>query len=619
MAKARRTTHRSRAGKKLYAVRDKSGRDHVLLITVKQVSIGRGISLYSCWDITERKRAEEALRESELWMRGIFNSLEEAVLVVTPDRIVADVNPAAQRMFGYSKEDLKSLSTKELHVDEDHYLEFGDRIDGAFDRNEPANFEFVARRKNGDVFPTEHTVSLLDNEAGEAVGIVSVIRDITERKQKEEELVRQAAVLQAINEVFRETLTCETEEELGKNCLAVAERLTESKFGYFAELNAEGLLDSIAISNPGWDACEMAVADARALIKNMPVRGIDRMTVRDGKSRIVNGDAMATHPDRCGTPEGHPAVTAFLGVPLKQGEETIGMIGLGNKEGGYTLADQEAVEHLAAAFLEALRSVRAERRLDQMQDQLAHVGRVSTLGEMVAGIAHEVGQPLYSIRNFAQASANVLAAEGEADLKDLRDWNTSISKAASHAGEIVRRLREFVQRTKVKRSLHGVDELIEEALQLVAFQIQRHRATVRLELSDISPVVHVDQVEIQQVLVNLLQNAYEAMDDADAELREITVRTELDGKFVEVSVTDSGPGLPSEEGLQLFDAFVTTKRDGLGIGLTIATTIVEDHGGKLWVTSQPGEGSSSGGATFHFTLPVSRAPAAKEGEEIDDR
>ena len=137
-------------------------------------------------EIDERKRIEDDLRHSELWMRGIFKSLEETVLVVTPDRKIVSINEAGERMFGYSKDELANLSTEVLHVDQEHCIEFGRQIKEAFDRGEAANFEFKAKRKNGEVFLTEHTVSLLKNDAGETIGIVSIVRDITKRKQKEE-------------------------------------------------------------------------------------------------------------------------------------------------------------------------------------------------------------------------------------------------------------------------------------------------------------------------------------------------------------------------------------------------------------------------------------------------
>ncbi len=138
-------------------------------------------------DITERKQAEEALIESELWFRSMYNSLEETVFIVSPKRKLVHINAAGEAMFGYSEDELKDFSTEKLHVDHKHFLEFGRKIKAAFDRGEAASFEFELKRKNGDVFPTEHTVSLLKSEGG-SLGIVSVVRDITEKKQAEEAL-----------------------------------------------------------------------------------------------------------------------------------------------------------------------------------------------------------------------------------------------------------------------------------------------------------------------------------------------------------------------------------------------------------------------------------------------
>lgn len=139
-------------------------------------------------NITERRQAEEALRASELWMKSIFKSVDEAIFVVTPDRTVVNINDAAESMFGYLKDELAELSTEVLHVDHEHYLVFGKLIKEAFDRGETANFEFKAKRKNGEVFQTEHTLSLLKDQAQNAIGIISVVRDITERKNAEKEL-----------------------------------------------------------------------------------------------------------------------------------------------------------------------------------------------------------------------------------------------------------------------------------------------------------------------------------------------------------------------------------------------------------------------------------------------
>ena len=178
----------------------------------------------------------------------------------------------------------------------------------------------------------------------------------------------QETVLSAINRVFRERINCKTEEDLAATCLAVAEELTGSKFGFIGEVNPVGRFDTIAISNPGWDACRMPGSEATMLIRDMEIRGLWGRVIKEESARIVSdpgGD-----PDRTGTPEGHPPLTCFLGVPLKHAGKTIGMIALANKEGGYEPADQEAVESLSVAIVEALRSKRTEDRLARQTQEI---------------------------------------------------------------------------------------------------------------------------------------------------------------------------------------------------------------------------------------------------------
>lgn len=198
------------------------------------------------------------------------------------------------------------------------------------------------------------------DEQGKIIGVIGVSMDITERKQAEEALAGKNKLTEAINKIFREAVTCETDEDVAKTALRVAEELTGSKFGWIGEINAAGLMDTIAISNPGWEACNIVVSDAKNFIKNMPLRGIDRATLKEGKSRIVNADQISTHPDRTGIPHGHPPIECFMGVPFKREDKTVGMIALANKDGGYVKEDQEAIETLSVAFYEALLRKRME-------------------------------------------------------------------------------------------------------------------------------------------------------------------------------------------------------------------------------------------------------------------
>jgi len=241
----------------------------------------------------------------------------------------------------------------------------------------------------------------------------------------------------------------------------------------------------------------------------------------------------------------------------------------------------------------------AEVRLHEAETRLAHVARLSTMGEMMASIAHEVNQPLYAIRNFTRAAQNVLDGEGQPALADLREWHDAIAKAADRAGDIVKRMRRFARRDESVHRSCRINEVIQESAQLVTFEARRHQAAIRLELPDSSPLVNVDRVQIQQVLVNLLRNAFEAMDEPDNQAREVTLRVESAGESIQVSVTDTGPGLPAHADLDVFEPFATTKQQGLGMGLAISSSIVEAHDGRLWADSP-----AAGGAAFHFTLPA---------------
>ncbi|MHC4394240.1 MAG: protein kinase domain-containing protein [Planctomycetota bacterium] len=198
-----------------------------------------------------------------------------------------------------------------------------------------------------------------DQEAVEALSVAFV--EALMRKRAEQQTLRHSTLLNAINEVFQEALTCESEKDVAQRCLAVAERLTSSKFGYIGELNAAGRFDTIAISNPGWDACKMPHSEATRLLKNMEIRGIWGSILKHERSHIIN--EPASHPDSVGTPEGHPQLTSFLGVPLKQAGKKVGMIGLANKESGYEQTDREAIEALSVAFVEALMRKRAEKKI----------------------------------------------------------------------------------------------------------------------------------------------------------------------------------------------------------------------------------------------------------------
>ena len=510
-------------------------------------------------EIAERKQAEEALRESDLWMRSIFSSLDEAVLVVTPDRRIANVNAAAERTFGYSKDELAGLSTEILHVDHEHYLKFGKRIQEAFDHGQTAHFEFEARRKNGDVFPSEHTVSLLKNEAGKAVGIVSVIMDITGRKRSQDALRESEERFHAIADF---TYDWETWVDSDGKVLWInpaVERIT----GYTVE------------------EC-LATPDYPMYMIHEDDRAKTTAAFRDTACSCTSGNDV-TFRIRC--KDGTMRWGAVSWQPIFN-------------TGGVCLGIRSSVRDITERK-------RAEEQAQKHLAELAHVARVGMIVEMGAGIAHEINQPLTAIVNYAESCAD-LVRSGTADPDELCESLDKVSAQAVRAGQIIRRLRRLVRKGDAVRSTTDINDLLRETAALLGAETRLIGAAVRLELSDDVSVLLCDSVQIQQVILNLIQNALDAMSAVARDARHLDIRSRLtaDGA-VEIAVSDTGPGFPEGVGEKVFDAFFTTKEKGLGMGLSISRSILEDHGGRLWVTP-----NADRGVTFRMRLPLSK----REGE-----
>lgn len=243
---------------------------------------------------------------------------------------------------------------------------------------------------------------------------------------------------------------------------------------------------------------------------------------------------------------------------------------------------------------------RAEERLRQREADLAHFSRLTTMGEMAAGLAHELNQPLAAIANYAGGCVRRLHSGIGADPKILLQPIEQIGAEAVRAGEIIRRLREFVRKGETQRSGADINRLIAEALTLVRPESRQRNITLVLELARDLPEVLVDAIQIEQVIVNLARNAVEAMSGNGWPRRKLTIRSSLieDG-MVEVAVSDTGVGMQEEEARRLFYPFFTTKTTGMGMGLSISRSIIEAHEGRLWSMLNP-----EGGMTFRFTLPL---------------
>jgi two-component system sensor kinase FixL len=242
----------------------------------------------------------------------------------------------------------------------------------------------------------------------------------------------------------------------------------------------------------------------------------------------------------------------------------------------------------------------AEDALQKAQTDLAHITRVSTLGEMAASIAHEVNQPLTAIVTNGNASLHLLA-KGADGLEEVHEAINCMISDAMRASEVIKRIRAALKNVAPQKTTLSLNETIQEALALAASELARSQIRVRTKLNASSQHVIGDRVQLQQVLLNLILNGKESMSQPGWQRRELVIATEeTKPDEVTVAVRDSGPGIDPQNQERLFDTFFTTKEDGIGLGLSISRTIVEAHGGRLWATANEGAG-----ATFHFTLPAS--------------
>jgi PAS domain S-box-containing protein len=245
---------------------------------------------------------------------------------------------------------------------------------------------------------------------------------------------------------------------------------------------------------------------------------------------------------------------------------------------------------------ERKRSVEAMREL---QVELAHANRLATMGQLTASIAHEVNQPIGSVRNNARAALNFLGGDS-LDLGEVREALQCVVNETYRAGDIIDRIRDQVKKAPPRKERVDLNVAIKEVIALVRGELSKNRISVETRLAEKLPSVHGDRVQLQQVALNLILNAMEAMISVDDEVRELMVSTESSAPFgLLVSVRDSGPGVAPEDRERIFESFYTTKSGGVGIGLSICRSIIDAHGGRLWA-----DADELRGAIFRFTLPA---------------
>jgi C4-dicarboxylate-specific signal transduction histidine kinase len=253
-----------------------------------------------------------------------------------------------------------------------------------------------------------------------------------------------------------------------------------------------------------------------------------------------------------------------------------------------------------ASIIDISERKRAELEAARQRAEMAHLSRLTTIGELSGSLAHELNLPLGAILSNAQAAQRMLA-NGQTDLAELREILNEIVSEDKHAGEVIRRLRLWLQKGEVQQHPVHINKVVRDVLKLIRIDLIDQNVIANIQLARNLPAVTGDPVQLQQVLVNLVVNACDAMADCDVAERRLLICTKAkDARTtVIVSVTDLGAGVPEEKIEQIFEPFFTTKEKGMGLGLSVCRSIINAHQGKLWVTN-----NEERGATFHFSLPA---------------
>jgi len=563
--------------------------------------IGTGI------DITERRQTEGALRESEERFRRLSDATSEGIVINDKGKIL-DVNLTFAAMFGYEMSEVIGMNVLQLMAPE--YRDLTERnILAGFEQL----YESVGLRKDGTTFPLE--IRAKETQYDGRMVRVGAIRDVTEERQVKIQLTRQSSVLDAINKVFREMLTCETEEDVARTCLTVAEELTNSKFGFIGEINEEGRFDTIALSDPGWDDCRMAKSDAVVIIKNMEIRGIWGNTLKDEQSQIVNEPGC--HPDSVGIPEGHPPITSFLGVPLKYAGKTIGMIALANKGLGYNSTDQEDVETLSVAFVESLMRKRAEvelqkahdelelrvqertRKLEMTSERLRRANQAKS--EFLANMSHELRTPLNAIIGFSEVLRDGICGKlNQEQIEAVLDIRAGGEDLLNMINDILDLSKIEVGKMEFNSETFPFDDILESVKNVLGNMIKKKEQTFIANVPGDLPLICADKTRLKQILYNLLSNAVKFTPEGGS----ITMTASYNDSDFFFEVEDTGIGIKEEDMDNLFKEFVqldssySRQHEGTGLGLALTKRLVQMHGGSIWAESEYGKGSK-----FNFTLP----------------
>ena len=456
--------------------------------------------------------------------------------------------------------------------------------------------EYRMIRPNGEVRVVHGQGDLARDDSGRPRRVFGSVQDITERKRAEQRLVVQQAVTQILAESA--TLPEATPRILQAVCQSLAWDL-----GALWSVDREAALlrcvetwHTPSLTAPLFEATSRTTTFVRG-------RGLPGRVWSSGAPAYIPDIVDDVNFPRASFAERERLHAAFA-FPLVSGEDVLGIMEFFSQE--IRQPDQNLLNIMAtigSQIGQFIERKRAEEALRETQAELARVARLTTMGELTVSIAHEINQPLGAVVNNASACLRWLAAQ---NLEEARRSLAMVIADGHRAAEIIARIRALAQKAPPRKDPFDLNDTIRDVIALARNELQTHRVFLQAELAGNLPLVHGDRIQLQQVLLNLMINAIEAMSSAGDGQSQLVVRSARDAaNGVLVAVSDSGPGLDAKGLDRLFEAFYTTKTQGLGLGLAISRRIIEAHGGRLWASA-----NTPRGAVFQFTLPVDEARAS---------
>ena len=507
-------------------------------------------------DITDRKRNEESLRESEARFRTMADTAPVMSWMSGEDKLCIFLSKGWLDFTGRTlDQELGSGWTEGVHPDD--LARCLKTYTNAFNARREFTMEYHLRRHDGEYrWLLCQGVPRVGPDAAFR-GYIGTAIDITERKRSAEALEKERSFLRQLLDIDPNFIFAKDRE--GR--FTLANKAVADAYGTTVE-NLIGKTDADFNSNR--DEIEFFQRLDLEVIDTLQERFIpeERLTDVHGKVRWVQ---TVKRPIRALDGSGTQVLGASTDITWRK---------------------------------------EAEIQLQEQRSELAHVARVSIMGELAASLAHELNQPLTAILSNAQAALRFMSGKPAA-LEEVREILQDIVKDNSRAGEVIRRMRALVKKEKLEFASLDLASLMRDVVMLVHTDAIVQNVRISLELDGNLPPVRGDRVQIQQVVLNILLNAFDAMKACPASDRQVTVRTLAQGAhLIEVAVSDCGSGLSSDKLDKIFQPFYTTKGDGLGMGLSICRSIIEAHGGRLWA-----ENNRDVGATFFFTVPVEKAAA----------